>query len=60
VNLRRRQPHAAVLVHGVDHVVDERLHHRIAEIREADRPGALAQHGMPHPRDFQNRHEGRL
>ena len=35
VNLRRRQPDAVVLVHGVDHVVDQLLHRRAASARRA-------------------------
>ena len=60
VNLRRGQTDSVVLVHGVDHVVDEPLHHRILEIAGADGAGGLAQDRVAHARDFQNRHEGRL
>ena len=31
VHLRRRQPDAVILVHRLDHVVDELLHQRIAK-----------------------------
>ena len=38
VHLRRRQPDAGVLVHRLDHVVDELLQQRIAELVLLDRP----------------------
>ena len=60
VDLRRCQSDPVVLVHGLEHVVDELLHHWIAEVALLDQPAALAEHGMPHPRDFQYRHERRL
>ena len=41
VHLRRRQPDAVILVHRLDHVVDEFLHERIAKFGFLERPGAL-------------------
>ena len=61
VHLRRRQPDAVVLVHRLDHVVDELLDGRrdlIAARSSGLRLGA--QHGVAHARDFQNRHAEEL
>ena len=55
MHLRRRQPDAVILVHRLDHVVDELLHERIAERRLVERPRARAEHRVPHPRHFENR-----
>ena len=54
--LRRRQPDAVILMHRLDHVVDQLLHERVAEGRLVERLGALPEHGVPHARDFQDRH----
>ena len=56
VNLRRRQADTVVLVHGVDHVVDELLHRRVLQLRALDLPRAGAQHRMAHAGDLQQRH----
>ena len=56
VNLRRRQADTVVLVHGVDHVVDQLLHRRVLQLGALDLPGAGAQHGMAHAGDLQERH----
>ena len=56
VHLRRRQADAVVLVHGVDHVVDQLLHRRLLQLGAFDLPGARAQHRMAHAGDFQERH----
>jgi hypothetical protein len=57
VDLRARQADTVIFVHGVDHVVDQLLDERIAQIRLLQRPGPLAEHGMSHARDFQDGHD---
>ena len=57
MNLRRRQADAVVLVHGIDHVVDQLLHRRILELGALDGTRPLAQNRMTHAGDFQQRHD---
>ena len=57
VHLRRRQSHTVILVHRVDHVVDQLLHQRIVQIRLRHRSRPLPQNGMAHARDLENRHK---
>ena len=56
VNLRRRQADAVVLVHGVDHVVDQLLHRRLLQLGAFDLLRARAEDRMAHAGDFQERH----
>ena len=56
VDLGRRQADAVILDHRLDHVVDQLLDDGIADFAAIERASLLAQHGMPHPRDFQDRH----
>ena len=58
--LRRGQADAVILVHRLDHVVDEFLEQRILELGLVERPRAFPEHGMPHARDFQNGHSSKL
>ena len=57
VHLRRREPDPFVLDHRVDHVVDELLEGRRPDGGRIDLPRDLAEHGMSHARDLQNRHD---
>jgi hypothetical protein len=57
VHLRCREPDPVVFDHRLDHVVDQLLEGRRAHRRGIDLIRHLAQHGMPHARDFQNRHD---
>src|SRR5882762_3952719 len=56
VHLVGGQPGAVVLVHGLDHVVDQLLDGSRADIGGRHGLGGLAKHGMTEPRDLQNRH----
>ena len=56
VDLRRRQSNSLVLLHRLEHVVDELLDLRRADLGRMERAGLRAEDGMPHARDFQNRH----
>ncbi len=60
VHLRPGQADAVVLVHRLDHVVDELLQQHVPQLRRLHGSRAFPQHGMSHARDFQNGHEGRL
>jgi hypothetical protein len=54
VDLRRRQPDAPVLVHGLDHVVDEALD--LGGLDVLDRLGGNPQDRVAEDCDFQNGH----
>ena len=56
MHLRAGQADPAVLVHGVDHVVDEFLEARVLDLGALERAGLLPQHRMPHARDLQDGH----
>ena len=56
VDLRRRQSDAVILMHRLDHVVDQLLDQRAAEGRLVERLRALSEDRTPHARDFENRH----
>ena len=47
---------AVILVHRLDHVVDELLDDGVAEVRLLELPCAPAQNRVPHARDFEDRH----
>jgi hypothetical protein len=56
VNLRRGKADTVVLVHGVDHVVDQLLQRKLLQLRAIDRARAGAQHRMTHAGNLQQRH----
>src|SRR5947208_11688883 len=60
VHLRTGETNAVVLVHRVEHVVDEFLNDGALDVGLVERPRALTEDRMAHPRDFQDRHEARL
>ena len=51
------EPDAVVLLHRLDHVVDESLNSRALDLSAIDGAGLGPKHGMAHARDFQNRHD---
>src|SRR3954466_8728519 len=60
VHLRRREAEGRILLHRLEHVVDELLDARRLDVGGIDRLGARAQHGMSHPRHLQDRHTGSI
>ena len=56
VHLRRGQTNAVILDHRLDHVVDQLLDDRIANVAALERPRLLAKHRVTHARDLQDRH----
>jgi hypothetical protein len=46
-----------ILVHGVDHVVDQLLHRCLLQLRPVDLARARAQDWMTHAGNLQQRHE---
>ena len=60
VHLRRGQPDARVLLHRLEHVVDERLDPRRLDLGRRDGLRLGAQHGMAQTGDLQDGHVGRL
>src|SRR5271166_892356 len=54
MNLRPRQTHPNILVHGLDHVVDQPLELRTAYLLCPDRLGFGPDYGMAQARNFQN------
>ncbi len=55
-HLRRGQTNAVILDHRLDHVVDQLLDDRIANVAALERPRLLAKHRVTHARDLQDRH----
>ncbi len=58
VHLRRREPDALILVHRLEHVVDELLDGSGADFGGIQRSSARPKHGVTHAGDLQNRHRG--
>ena len=56
VHLRRRQADARILVHRLDHVIDELLELRRADLVLVDRARRLSKHRVTHAGHFQNGH----
>src|SRR4029079_18933339 len=56
MHLRRRESDSLVLLHRLEHVVDELLDCRGPNLRRVHRASLRAQHRMLHARDLQNRH----
>ena len=56
VDLRRRQSHTLVFAHRLEHVVDESLNARRADLTGIDRPGAGPEDWMAHACDLDNGH----
>ena len=56
VHLRRRQADAVVLVHRLDHVVDELLEARIPDLGTLDGAGGPPQHRVSHAGDLEDGH----
>ena len=57
VYLRRGQPDTRVLLHRLEHVVDELLDPRRPDVGRFQRFRARAEHRMPHAGDLQDRHD---
>ena len=57
VHLRGREPDARILVHRVDHAVDELLDGGVLELALVHGPRLGAKDGVAHSSNFQNRHE---
>src|SRR5258705_8822141 len=60
VHLRCGKADAVILVHRVDHVVDEFLEGRALDVGLVERLRAFTKDRVAHSRDFQDRHEARL
>src|SRR5258705_7729588 len=60
VHLRRGEADAVLLVHRVDHVVDQFLERCALDVGFVERPRAFTEDRMAHARDFEDRHEARL
>ena len=56
VYLRRGEADAVILVHGVDHVIDQFLDRRLLELGGFEFSGPRSQHRMPHAGDLQDGH----
>ena len=60
MNLRGRQADAVILDHRLDHVVDQLLDDRVADVGAVEGAGFLPQHRVAHPCDFQDRHSSQI
>ncbi len=56
VDLGGGQTDPGILVHGLDHIVDQALKLRAWNDLGGNRPSGSAQHRMPETADFQNSH----
>ena len=57
VDLRGGEADAAVVVQGVDHVGDQAVHRRTADVLPRDLACRLSQGGVPHANDLAHRHD---
>ena len=56
MDLRGREADTVVLVHGVDHVVNQLLQGRLLQLGALDFPGPRSKDRMAHAGDFEERH----